>query len=663
MDNAEGQQSKKKKKKSKGKKKSKETALKIVPNLAHLPEKVLDRIIEHLRVVCAPPRRPPGSEPRLLGPHLRKSPERLPGSLVERRLRAGLEFQQASAALSLTCRSLRLAGQRPLLHTLTFDSSTPMKEVRYFVSRIREGNPSICRLVRTVHYVVTGGLHQDAVIFSQLLKQCCNLVTLQVDASLLDRSIVDACPPVRDIGERSGPTVGKTIGRDKGRQEFAKVMALLHTSKQIPEVVISNFSLWQAGVLPPRPLRSLTFDFQVGPGATPFDLMRLMTPETGLLSAEHVTLRNIVCYKDSEKAAAGEYRSRLNLAFRNALAKESLQAGESGSAQDTFWLLNKPKSVSLERCRLSLPALQKFFDAPVATSLTTLHLHEIIQSLLPGLRAASKPKFAFDRLRNLQHLRLGTIGKGIIDGVPARLASVTFTVANCHEAQSWLEKAVRGKSGYSGMMRLPAKCIIKVCPRIALRKMDGPENVGDVEVPDSWKWIQKEAAGLDATLAKLRRKCIPMTFALALEEGARYFRSDIYRWLARRGEEEPSKGAKRNYMWGELAELSLDDEERFMLASEGEEEAESQTIQEAHTAGAKGAGAEVGKSRTDNHAELKEVTGAKGGELDQQHGNAGAPQENTQASEMVEATVEKDQEGGLPAAVDPDAPWSWSDEE
>ena len=647
MDNAHSQQSKKKKK-SKGKKKGKETVVKIIPNLAHLPEKVLDRIIEHLQVVCAPPRGPPTSELASLGPHLRKARELPPDSRLARRLRAGIEFQHSCAALSLTCRSLRLAGQRPLLHTLVFDDSAPMNEVRSLVNRISKGNPSVCRLVRTMHYRICGDLYQEMDTFAKLSAKCCNLVTLRLDVSPLDFKLL--------VG--AAPTFGG--GRQKVAQDFGAVSCVLQKWGDCAEVVISNFLLHQAVILPARPLRFLTLDFETGPGTTgtPFHLMRIMRPEAGLLHAEHVTLRNIVCHKDSESGAAGEYRSRLHHADRNALAKESIHAGELGSAQDTFWLLNKPKSVSMERCRLSLPAWQKFFDAPVATSLTNLQLHEVTQSLLPGLRAVSKPRFAFDRLRNLQHLRLGTIGKGIIDGVPARLVSVTFTVANCHEAQSWLDKAVRGKSGYSGMMRLPAKCVIKVCPRIGLRKMDGPESVGDVEVPDSWKWIQKEAAGLDATLAKLRRKCVPLTFAQALEEGAKYFKSDIYRWLARRGEEEPSKGAKRNYMWGELASFTLADEERFMMASDGEEEAETQSPKHA-----KGAGAGVGKSGTDNPAESKDVTGAKGKGVDEQHGTAAAVQESTQASEMAEATVEKYHEEEVPPVVDPDAPWSWSDEE
>ena len=530
-DNALSQHSnkkKKKKKKGKGKNKGKAVASRIVPNLALLPEKILERIIQHLQSACAPSRRPRNSEPAPFGPET-DGPDGPSVSLdwiTDPKLRAGVEFQRSCAALSLTCRSLRLAGQRPLLHTLSFRGLQPISDVARFARTVVKGNAKVCQLVKTIRYELSGGLHPNGAQLKHLVHDCTELETLELDLSPLGHDFISDSP--------NGSAINKQAVKD-----LTVVVDLLENFS-FPEIIFRNYLLEQSAAVPDRPLRALIFDFATGADAVPFHLDRASRGRSGPQSARSVTLRNIVCYNDSEPSAPGQLRSKLAYTSNDprliALEREKVHAGELGSAQDTFTMLNKTSILILERCRLSLPVLHKLLDVPAASTITALHLHELVQSSIQGLQSAPKPKFPLDRLRNLKHLRLGAVGKGIIDGVPPRLESVTFTVANSHETHLWLSKAVRGKSGYSGMMRLPAKCVIKVCPRIVLHKQDGPENVGDIEVADSWRWIQKEVAALDATLAKLRRKCNPMSFARALEEGGRYFKSDIYRWLARRGE-------------------------------------------------------------------------------------------------------------------------------
>ena len=673
--------------KSKKKKKSKSKGASRHPyhNLAALPEKVLDRVVAHLEEIHTPfYSRPPKYQRVNKGMDIcgysdsdtssseadeeeYEAKHKEYQAKLARRMAAEDEDEDTDtdtdmddalgrcySAVALTCRALRLPAQRLRFRSINFIGGTGARgpsSVYHSCDKVVKGNASACLLIKRIGYR-TGGEKvelKELQLLQSLLAKCTNLVQFGTDLSEATYEWINV----------KGNDVVK-------RQALAKYLVAKQLLQAGPftELHASHFLPHEGGILPSRPLKRLILDIDTGPSAPPLHMEVVGHSWTGPLYAEHVCLRNFVCHNHTRDADSGEYRGELVPdpgadSGSKALTPDEACVKEADLAKDLFRLFNKPKSLTLERCRFSPEVFRTILAVPLASTLVTLELHELVRREAEGLTGArcKEARFPLDRLTRLKHLKLGTVDTHIIDGVPPRLVSVTFIVVNCCAALDWLSNAGLGTSGHSNNMQLPADCVIDVCPRLTFSKVDGPSEVGDIEESSSWGRIKGEVADIDETLERAGRKSVPVTFARALHAASKYCKSDLYKWRADRGLEEDTMGMYQNYLWGHPPDYSAgedyegyDDDEYEDVHDEDEEDDDVDRFREedADTDGDKDEGSEelargIRKSfkgaREEGYAKQQRAQQSEHGKVPGQNGKDAAQ------------------------TVDPDAAWSWSDED
>ena len=685
--------------KAKGKKnKTQNPAL----NLAQLPNAVLDRILDHLETASRSQNNKPGAALTTL-PAARSAVEgqmldattRASGRAYAHKRALSSDFELSRAALALTCRALRLPAERHLFRSLHFTlgaRGAGRSGLLRFQDKVLTGNPGALVHVKNLCLHVPDALANileaelplldlEVQMLRQILCQCSQLGTIKIDLFPFSYGLFARASPQGDNRPRYFDT-------------FYDIYAMVQGITSVPIFHARRFCLHSADLVPKGKLSSVILDIDYGPTSITLHesiLNAVLAPRE--LSAEHVTVRNLVCHDNIDEPLRSGFREQLlclsGTRCECAPTTANVTAKESDLARRVFGFLGAPESLTLERCRLSSEVFTTVLDTPLASSLVTLELHEIVRMRARDIKSASfDTAFPLDRLRNLKHLRLGAVDGYVITGVPPSLESATFLVVNSQATFAWLRDAVSHfYHGPGCRMQLPMPCTIHVRPRIGLLKNDGPDMIVDVTQRKTVQSARAALAKLDTALARQGRTSTPMTFVRAFDEGSAYISSAPHEQLEAPDEQDTSIYQGHLFLWqtpdvvmarrkairdAQIQASQTSPEEQIAQDLGGEEDGDSgerlhgsrkklherKTGQEKCSASSRKKGS--GKVRTGQTPKARQHdTRYKQGERDS------ASTDQDQSKDQATQAAGLQEKSGCPhqRAFDPYAAWSWDDEE